>query len=109
MESDDYVGRYGFEVEPFQEDYTGRLSWGVLGNLLLRCASLHSAHYGFGYNRAEEDAYAWVLSRLVIELDEMPRTGEQFTVETWVAVSTGFFRTALMPCVLPTAACSATP
>ena len=53
-------------------DYTGRLSWGVLGNLLLRCASLHSAHYGFGYNRAEEDAYAWVLSRLVIELDEMP-------------------------------------
>ena len=84
MESDDYVGRYGFEVEPFQEDYTGRLSWGVLGNLLLRCASLHSAHYGFGYNRAEEDAYAWVLSRLVIELDEMPRTGEQFTVETWV-------------------------
>lgn len=85
MDKEAFVGCYDFEVEPFQEDFTGRLSWGVLGNLLLRCASLHATTHGFGYNRVEDDAYAWVLSRMVVELDEMPRTGERFTLETWVA------------------------
>ncbi len=85
MEKDAFVGYYDYEVEPFQEDATGRLSWGVLGNLLLRCASLHATTYGFGYNRAERDSYAWVLSRMVVETDSMPRTGDRFTLETWVA------------------------
>ena len=85
MDKEAFVGCYDFEVEPFQEDFTGRLSWGVLGNLLLRCASLHATTHGFGYNRVDDDAYAWVLSRMVVELDEMPRTGERFTLETWVA------------------------
>mgnify|MGYP000543184389 CR=1 FL=1 len=85
MDKEAFVGRYDFEVEPFQEDFTGRLSWGVLGNLLLRCASLHASAYGFGFNRVEGDAYAWVLSRMVVELDEMPRTGDRFTLETWVS------------------------
>ena len=70
MDKEAFVGCYDFEVEPFQEDFTGRLSWGVLGNLLLRCASLHATTHGFGYNRVEDDAYAWVLSRMVVDLDE---------------------------------------
>lgn len=75
---------YNYCVEPFTEDYTGNLSWGNIGNLLLRCASLHAGEHGFGYSQMIELRHAWVLSRLVIEIDKMPSTGDSFSIETWV-------------------------
>lgn len=75
---------YNYCVEPFTEDYSGKLSWGNMGNLLLRCASLHAGEHGFGYPQMISLHHAWVLSRLVIEIDEMPTTGEHFSIETWV-------------------------
>lgn len=78
-------GVFPFVVEPFSEDHTGRLAWGYLGNLLLRCASLHAGQCGFGYDDMQKTRHAWVLSRLVVDLKEMPRTGQEFTIETWVS------------------------
>lgn len=75
---------YNYCVEPFTEDYFGSLSWGNIGNLLLRCASLHAGEHGFGYPQMIKLHHAWVLSRLVIEIDQMPVTGEAFSIETWV-------------------------
>ncbi len=85
MKGHSHSSAFAFTVEPFSEDYTGRLSWHVLGNHLLRCASLHAGSHGFGYEYMLTDNRAWVLSRLVIELDEMPRTGEPYVIETWVS------------------------
>ena len=79
------IGKYSFVVEPFSEDFMGRLSWGVIGNQLLRCASLHAGTHGFGYRDVAEKRHAWVLSRLVVEFDQMPRTGDSYSVETWVS------------------------
>lgn len=84
LKGDKRGSAFGFTVEPFCEDYTGRLSWHLLGNHLLRCASLHAGQHGFGYDSMQAHHHAWVLSRLVIELDEMPRTGEHYVIETWV-------------------------
>ncbi len=75
---------YNYSVEPFSEDYCGNLSWGNLGNLILRCASLHAGERGFGYSQMIALHHAWVLSRLVIEMDQAPRTADAFTIETWV-------------------------
>ncbi len=75
---------YNYCVEPFSEDYCGNLSWGNLGNLILRCASMHAGEHGFGYPQMIKLHHAWVLSRLVIEMDELPTTGEEFAIETWV-------------------------
>lgn len=79
------IGTFPFVVEPFSEDFTGRLSWRFLGNHLLRCASLHAGSCGFGYKEMAELRHAWVLSRLVVEIEDMPRTGEKYTIETWVS------------------------
>jgi len=79
------IGRFPFVVEPFSEDYSGHLSWFFLGNHLLRCASLHAGMHGFGYDDVMRSHHVWVLSRLVIELEKMPRTGDSYTVETWVS------------------------
>ncbi len=85
MKGHPHSSAFDFIVEPFSEDYTGRLTWHVLGNHLLRCASLHAGEHGFGYEYMLTDNRAWVLSRLVIELNEMPRTFEPYVIETWVS------------------------
>ncbi len=57
---------------------------GVLGNHLLNCAGFHASERGFGIATLNEDNYTWVLSRLAIDLEEMPYQYEEFTVQTWV-------------------------
>lgn len=76
--------KYDYTVEPFTEDYCGNLAWGNLGNLILRCASLHAGEHGFGYSQMIKLHHAWVLSRLVIEMSEMPCSGDAFSIKTWV-------------------------
>lgn len=82
---DTKTGHYNFTVEPFSEDYTGCLSWESLGNHLLRCASLHAGSLGFGYDTMIRRHHVWVLSRLVVELNQMPRTWESYTLNTWIS------------------------
>lgn len=81
---DNKIGTYNFVAEPFHVDFTGRLTMGVLGNHLLNCAGFHAADRGFGIAELNENHYTWVLSRLAIELEDMPRQYEPFNIETWV-------------------------
>ncbi len=78
------IGTYKFVAEPFHVDFTGRLTMGVLGNHLLNCAGFHASDRGFGIATLNEDNYTWVLSRLAVELDEMPYQYEDFSIQTWV-------------------------
>ena len=84
MSAQDKIGSYHFVAEPFNVDFTGHLTLGVLGNHLLNCAGFHATDRGFGMATLNEDNYTWVLSRLAIELDDMPRQYEEFSVQTWV-------------------------
>ena len=78
------IERYRFTVEPFHVDFTGHLFLGVLGNHLLNAAGRHSHNRGWGIDQLNEVQYTWVLSRLSIELTEMPAQYEHVEVETWV-------------------------
>lgn len=78
------IGTYQFVAEPFHVDFTGRLTLGVLGNHLLNCAGFHASERGFGMATVNEDNYTWVLSRLAIEMEEMPAQYESFSIDTWV-------------------------
>ncbi len=84
MSENNKIGSYKFIAEPFHVDFNGRLTMGVLGNHLLNCAGFHASDRGFGIATLNEDNYTWVLSRLAIELDEMPYQYEEFGVQTWV-------------------------
>ena len=72
------------EVEPYHVDFTGKLNLGVLGNHLLNCAGYHANERGFGMAVLNEEDYTWVLSRLAIEIFDMPKRYEKFSVRTWV-------------------------
>jgi Acyl-ACP thioesterase len=82
--SNDKVGTYDFVTEPFHVDFNGRLTLGVLGNHLLNCAGFHANDRGFGIATLNEENYTWVLSRLAIELEDMPYQYEKFSIQTWV-------------------------
>ncbi len=84
MTEESKIGSYNFVAEPFHVDFTGKLTMGVLGNHLLNCAGFHASDRGFGMASLNENHYTWVLSRLAIELDELPLQYEPFRIETWV-------------------------
>lgn len=87
----DKVGRYEFLAEPFHCDFSGRLFMGHLGNHMLNAADFHSTHRGFGMKRLMSMRRSWVLSRLAIEMTEMPRQYTKFKVETWVENAMRYF------------------
>lgn len=84
MEKENKIGSYDFVAEPFHVDFTEKLTMGVLGNHLLNCAGIHAAERGFGIAELNENHYTWVLSRLAVEMEEMPRAYEKFSIRTWV-------------------------
>lgn len=80
----DKVGTYTFVAEPFHVDFTGKLFMGVLGNHLLNSAGFHATERGFGIAEMNESNYTWVLSRLAVEMMDMPSEYEIFSVDTWI-------------------------
>ena len=85
------VGKYPFTAEPFHCDFRHRLFMGHLGNHLLNAADYHSGDRGFGMTYLNPIHKTWVLSRLAIEMTEMPVAYTQFFVETWVENAMKFF------------------
>lgn len=80
----DKTERRDYTVEPFEEDFSGRLSWSVLGRKILATAGVHADRRGFGIKQLLPDGYSWVLARLKIEMGKMPRLGDSYRVETWI-------------------------
>ncbi|MBR1400123.1 MAG: acyl-[Prevotella sp.] len=87
----DKVGRYPFLAEPFHCDFSQRLFIGHLGNHMLNAADFHSNDRGFGMKYLLTINRAWVLSRLAIEMDEMPEMYARFNIETWVESAMRYF------------------
>ena len=87
----DKVGKYEFLAEPFHCDFSKRLFIGHLGNHMLNAADFHSNDRGFGMNYLNTIHKTWVLSRLAIEIEEMPLAYTRFFVETWVENAMRFF------------------
>ena len=87
----DKIGRYEFMAEPFHCDFSGHLFMGHLGNHMLNAADFHSSARGFGMKYLMTIKRSWVLSRLAIEMIEMPQQYTKFNVETWVESAMRYF------------------
>ena len=85
------IGTYEFMAEPFHCDFSQRLFMGHLGNHMLNAADFHSSARGFGMNYLMTIKRSWVLSRLAIEMEEMPKMYTKFNVETWVESAMRYF------------------
>lgn len=76
---------YTFVVDDFYADQTGTLAWGALGRFLLNCSNSHSMDLGIGMGRYDNNFYMWVITRLVVNLDEPIHKGQTFKIETWIS------------------------
>lgn len=85
------IGSYDFLVEPFHCDFSNHIFLGHLGNHLLNAADFHSNERGYGMDYLNTVHKTWVLSRFVMELDEMPIAYDRITVDTWVENVMKFF------------------
>lgn len=75
---------FSFITEPMTDDVSRRLSWHTLGHQLLDCAGRHATAHGFGYQALAGAHQVWVVSRIVLEMNDRPSTGEPYTIETFI-------------------------
>lgn len=85
------VSTYPFDMEFFEEDFTGRMAWNVLGKRILRAAAQHADDRDFERVVKDGHTYLWVLSRMVVEMDRLPHTGEKGTITTWLRSAYRYF------------------
>ncbi|MEL7119821.1 MAG: acyl-ACP thioesterase domain-containing protein [Bacteroidota bacterium] len=78
------IGHYAYSIQPFEVDVHGNAFVHVLGNNLLHTAGRHADERGFGLNFMLKQKKAWVLSRMNIQLKELPKAYENFTIKTWI-------------------------
>ena len=78
------IDTYPFSVAPFDDDFTGHLSWGVLGKHILSCAERHAGARQFDSMQSNGHQYLWVLSRMIIEMEQWPYLDEEYSIATWI-------------------------
>lgn len=85
------VASYDAKAEQFHCDFSNHLMLGHLGNELLNVADRHSMERGYGMPALIKINRTWVLSRLAIEMNEMPVAYDKFTISTWIEDAKRFY------------------
>ena len=87
----DKTTKYYCTADAFHCDFQHQLCSGHLGNSLLNASDMHSTQRNFGMTYLNTINKTWVLSRLAIELYDIPKEHEDFTIETWVENAMKYF------------------
>ncbi len=85
------VGEYPFTVEPFHCDFSNHLFLSCLSNDLLNASDYHSESRGYGISYLNSKHRTWVLSRLAVEMNDMPVAYDKIAISTWVEAAFRFF------------------
>ncbi len=69
----------------------GRMPLTLLTARLIECATKHANSLGVGYADLIKIDLAWVLSRVSIEIDELPGINAEYIVNTWIESTNRMF------------------
>jgi medium-chain acyl-[acyl-carrier-protein] hydrolase len=72
-----------YEVRGYDCGYGGPLCAFSLANFIQEAAGVNADLLGFGMGEMDERRWTWMLSRLDLRVDELPRAGERVSVVTW--------------------------
>ena len=77
----------------FDQDFTidftqcypnGYLKYTDLCNMLQLCAAVHAELGGISFTDMQQSNQAWVISRMRVEIDSLPKWRDVVTVKTWI-------------------------
>ena len=91
MEQDKTQPLYHTTANAFHCDFMNKLCIGHIGNDLLNASDMHSTSRDFGMTYLWTMNKTWVLSRLALELNDIPQEHDDFVIETWVENAMKFF------------------
>ena len=74
-----------YDIHGFDCGYGGPLRVFALVNFLQEAAGINAARQGFGMGDLQAEGRTWMLSRLDLRVDELPRDGDRVLVHTWPA------------------------
>ena len=83
MEKQSFFGHEKYMVHSSYVDFSKRLTAVALLGLFQESACLHSDSLGVGRNYLNDKGLFWALSRITIELGQMPERGDEVVVKTW--------------------------
>lgn len=72
-------------------DAQGRMPLTLLAARLIEVATNHANSLGIGYARLIELDFAWVLSRMSIEIDSLPGINDTYVLNTWIESTNRLF------------------
>lgn len=70
-------------IPSFQTNYRAEAKVSALFSWMLEVAWIHADSLDWGYNDLQQNKMFWVLSRMRIEIDEMPYWRDEISIETW--------------------------
>jgi acyl-ACP thioesterase len=81
----------GVQVRSYETDPEGRLQVPILCQHLQETATAHAAILGVAVETLIDSGIAWVLSRLLLEMERWPTADEDITIETWPEAASRLF------------------
>jgi len=82
---------YNFPVKSYHSDLNGKLTLYSLFHFLQECAWDNARINNFGFEYLEKENAYWVLSRVLVQLDEYPEWKDEISIKTWPKGTDGFF------------------
>jgi len=82
---------YNFPVKSYHSDQNGKLTLYSLFHFLQECAWDNARINNFGFEYLEQENAYWVLSRVLVQLDEYPNWKDEISIKTWPKGTDGFF------------------
>lgn len=84
-------GVYKFTIKSYDSDKNGKLTLQVLFHFLQECAWENARENNFGYEYLKQENAFWVLSRMLVQIDEYPDWKDEIEIKTWPKGADGFF------------------
>lgn len=72
-----------FTVRNYETDFKQRLKPSAILGYFQETAGDHSEEMGLGFGKLAESGYIWVLSKIYVEIEALPKFRDTVTVSTW--------------------------
>ncbi|MDZ8118306.1 acyl-[acyl-carrier-protein] thioesterase [Pontiella agarivorans] len=72
-----------FEIRSYDVDTNCTARLAVFCRFMQEAAYLHAEHFGLGHTHLAPSNMAWVLARMRLEIERLPKWGERVTLRTW--------------------------